>query len=297
MLAKTKDGKIIHVKDALVKTDYYCDNCGSILRVRNGKIRVKHFYHLNKDCGSKGESLIHKYWKNYFLSLKEFDGHNIIISEVEVPLLKGTYIPDIFIKTDKGTYIIIEIYYKNPKTDAYIEKFEKLAKKGVEKIYEIEVDFDKIISIKILFDTKDIKKFKEKQKELFNELERKRQYLINKYSKSGGLVYNIINDMLSPYILYKNLKNKYSYNHFTKLQYDISLSLKYKNFKIYLAENLNFKTEDTLIKSNPFYINIYDYKNFINYMNIHNNLIKFYSKDENLKGDIYIILADKENKY
>ena len=110
-------------------------------------------------------------------------------------------------------------------------------------------------------------------------------------------MYNIINDMLSPYILYKNLKNKYSYNHFTKLQYDISLSLKYKNFKIYLTENLNFKTEDTLIKSNPFYINIYDYKNFINYMNIRNNLIKFYSKDENLKGDIYIILADKENKY
>ena len=297
MLAKTKDGKIIHIKDALVKTDYYCDNCGSILRVRNGKIRAKHFYHLNKDCGSKGESLIHKYWKDYFLSLKKFDEYNIVISEAKVPLLKGTYIPDIFLKTDKGTYIIIEICYKNPKTDAYIEKFEKLAKKGVEKIYEIEVDFDKIINTKILFNIEDIKNFKEKQKKLFNQLEKNKQYIINKYSKSGGLIYNIINEMLSPYTLYKNLKYKCSYNCFAKLQYDISISLKYKNFKICLAENLNFKTENILIKSSPFYVNIYDYKNFLNYMNTHNNLIKFYSKDENLKGNINIILADKENKY
>ena len=45
------------------------------------------------------------------------------------------------------------------------------------------------------------------------------------------------------------------------------------------------------MKSSPFYVNICDYKNFLNYMNTHNNLIKFYSKDENLKGDINIILA------
>ena len=69
MLALTKDKEIIHIKDALVKTDYYCDECGGILRVRNGKVRIKHFYHLNEDCGSEGESLIHKYWKDYFLSL------------------------------------------------------------------------------------------------------------------------------------------------------------------------------------------------------------------------------------
>ena len=43
MLTKTKDKKIIHIKDALVKTDYYCNDCGNILRVRNGKIRTKHF--------------------------------------------------------------------------------------------------------------------------------------------------------------------------------------------------------------------------------------------------------------
>lgn len=74
-LACTKDKEIIHINDALPKTDYYCGCCNGILRVRNGKIRKKHFSHLpNNDCKDKGESLIHEYWKGQFSKLKEFDG-------------------------------------------------------------------------------------------------------------------------------------------------------------------------------------------------------------------------------
>ena len=152
MLAKTKDGEIIHIEDALVKTDYFCGKCGGRLRVRNGKIKVKHFYHLNADCGDRGESLIHLYWKNYFSNLKEFDGYNIVASMQEVHLKNTGYTPDVVLKTGKGIYLAIEVCYKNPKDESYKSKFERI--KDLEKVYEVEVDFDGILNTKILFDIK-----------------------------------------------------------------------------------------------------------------------------------------------
>lgn len=308
MLALTKDNEIIHIKDALVKTDYYCDKCGGILRVRNGKIRVKHFYHLNEDCGSEGESLIHKYWKNYFLNLKEFDGYKIEDSRQEIPLLKGTYVPDIVLKTDKRTYIIIEVFYKNSKTEDYKEKLKRL--KNLERAYEIKVDFEKILNIKILFDVEknreDIKRSKEKEmkkekltKDLFREVERKRQYILDKYSKKGGLIYNIINSMLCTHSVSLNklkINNRCKYNKFIEIQDIIYNSLKCQKFKIYLEEILDFEDKIISVKSNPFCINIYDYNNFLNHLRRNNNSIKFYSKDENLKGNISISLDDEEIK-
>lgn len=295
MLALTDKKEIIHIKDALSKTDYYCAKCGGRLRVRNGKIKVKHFYHLGTDCGSKGESLIHKYWKNYFLNLKEFEGYNIVESREEVSLLKGTYIPDVVMKTDKNTYIIIEIFYKNPKDCSYFEKFKKL--KRLEKVYEIEVDFNEIISQKKLYDIEEIKEKERKRKELLEEVERKRRYIINKYSKKGGLVfdYNILKLSSATFVLYKDLKPKYNYayNKFARVwyRYPVSSSLLYKKYKVYFSE----RVEDIEVKSKSFYINIYDYKN-LNYYNWLGYFC-FYSKDENLKGDIYIFIEDElENK-
>lgn len=295
MLALTDKKEIIHIKDALSKTDYYCAKCGGRLRVRNGKIKVKHFYHLGTDCGSKGESLIHKYWKNYFLNLKEFEGYNIVESREEVSLLKGTYIPGVVMKTDKNTYIIIEIFYKNPKDCSYFEKFKKL--KRLEKVYEIEVDFNEIISQKKLYDIEEIKEKERKRKELLEEVERKRRYIINKYSKKGGLVfdYNILKLSSATFVLYKDLKPKYNYayNKFARVwyKYPISSSLLYKKYKVYLLE----KIRGMKARSKSFYINIYDYKNLKNY----NWVEKFqiYTEEEDLEGDISIVIEDElENK-
>ena len=294
MLALTDKKEIIHIKDALSKTDYYCAKCGGRLRVREGKIRVKHFYHLWIDCGSKGESLVHKYWKNYFLNLKEFEGYNIVESREEVSLLKGTYIPDVVMKTDKNTYIIIEIFYKNPKDCSYFEKFKKL--KRLEKVYEIEVDFNEIISQKKLYDIEEIKEKERKRKELLEEVERKRRYIINKYYRKGGLVIEEDGHLPSAtLVLYKDLKPKYNYayNKFARVwyRYPVSSSLLYKKYKVYFSE----RVEDIEVKSKSFYINIYDYKN-LNYYNWLGYFC-FYSKDENLKGDIYIFIEDElENK-
>lgn len=299
MLALTKDKEIIHIKDALVKTDYYCDECGGILRVRNGKVRIKHFYHLNEDCGSEGESLIHKYWKNYFVNLKEFKGYKIIASRKEVSLLKGTYIPDVVLKTDKGTYIIIEIYYKNPKTDDYKEKLKKL--KDLERAYEIKVNFEKILDIKILFDIEVEKRKKLFTENLAKEVERKRQYIIKKYYKDGGLVFDYEDHMPYTYFtLSKDLEPKYGYakSKFSKgyYRYVIRNSLKFKKFKIRLKENLKFGNEYISVISEPFEIDIYDYKNIYNHLNYGNQLGELCSNNENLKGNISIILDDEEIK-
>lgn len=70
MLTLTENGKIIHIKDAQKGINYRCDKCGGILKVKDGKIRMKHFYHLKNNCGSKGESLIINIGKSTFVISK-----------------------------------------------------------------------------------------------------------------------------------------------------------------------------------------------------------------------------------
>lgn len=294
MLALTKNGEIIHIKDALIKTDYYCHNCGGVLRVRNGRVRVKHFYHLKEDCGSKGESLIHKYWKNYFLNLKEFKGSNIIASMEEVKLKNTGYTPDVVLKTDKGTYIVIEVCYKNPKNDNYEDKFKRI--KNLEKVYEMEVDFNEILNTKVLFDMEKVKRIEKKRKELFNEAEIIRKYILDNYYENGGLVFDYYDHM--PYVkfvLHKDLEPKYgyAYNKFAKTQYKyiISSSLKCKKFKVCLVRHLQFEEESLSAKSNPFYINIYDYKNLQGYLGNLGELVNTYGLNK-IGGFINVFLVE-----
>lgn len=304
MLALTDKKEIIHIKDALSKTDYYCAKCGGRLRVREGKIRVKHFYHLGIDCGSKGESLVHKYWKNYFLNLKEFEGYKIIDSRKEFSLFGGTYIPDVILKTDKNTYIIIEIFYTNSKDSSYLEKFERF--KRLEKAYEVKVDVEKIISIKELYDKEEAQKMKRKKEELIreikkkkeilkNEIEKKKEYLLSKYYKNGGLLYKILEYgcALKTYFK-KDIPPKYEFYYdsltWERSRYSVSPYLRRKRFKVYLEE----KKDEMVVKSTPFEIYIYDYEEMCNNPLVkESKFIRFYSEDENLKGDISIVIEDE----
>ncbi|MGL5592725.1 competence protein CoiA family protein [Cetobacterium sp.] len=251
MFALNSNNKIIHIKNALGKIDYYCANCKGILRVRNGKIKIKHFYHLAKDCGDRGESLIHRYWKEYFLTVKEFENYNIVDSRTEVSLLNGNYIPDIVLKTDKETYIIIEICYKNPKTSEYFEKYKKLSK--LEKVFEIKVDFNEIIETKILYDKFELKN-------LYEELQIAKNYLIN-YSKDGGIVHR--QDMYHPIEIYlslhKDMKMAYrwSYNPEVKKKYKYPYKNSIVRTKVKIYLSVNTELYGNLITS-PFYVNIYN---------------------------------------
>ena len=70
-LAFDKDNNIIHIDKAMSKIDYFCADCGSRLRVKNGKVKSKHFFHVNADdCGGTGESLIHQYYKDVISKYK-----------------------------------------------------------------------------------------------------------------------------------------------------------------------------------------------------------------------------------
>ena len=297
MLALTDKKEIIHIKDALTKTDYYCAKCGGRLRVRNGKIKVKHFYHLGTDCGSKGESLVHKYWKNYFLNLKEFEGYKIIDSRKEFSLFGGTYIPDVILKTDKNTYIIIEIFYTNSKDSSYLEKFKRFER--LEKAYEVKVDVEKIISIEELYDKEEDQKIKKKEEELSKEIEEKKKHLLNKYYKKGGLLYEMLDySFILKTCFKKDIPPKYEFYYdsltWKGSRYSVSPYLRGKKFKVYLEE----KKDEMVVKSTPFEIYIYDYEEMCNNPLVkESKFIRFYSEDENLKGDISIVIEDElENK-
>lgn len=292
MFACTKDNKIIHIKDALVHEEYICINCKGKLGVKDGDIRIKHFFHKAKDCGDKGENFVHECWKKYFSKLKKFDGYNIIASRQEYHLLNGSYIPDVILKTDKNNYIIIEVDYKNSKDKSYLEKFKLLPKTFI-KVFEVKVDFGKILETKILFD-------REKLEELQIEIEEKRKYILDKYYEKGGLVYEIKNNdshlvnttpnLYLSFTEYIPIKYKAVYNDFTWeliKKYKIPPSSRGKKFKVHLEE----KSEDIKINSKSFFITIYDYKEMDDYCKRNNILsIKLVSQDINLKGDISIVL-------
>ena len=257
MFALNSNNEIVHIKEALSKTDYFCDKCGGRLRVRNGKIKIKHFYHLDNDCGDRGESLIHRYWKEYFSKLKEFEGFKIIDSRTEVRLLNNTYIPDIVFKIDDGSYIIIEICYKNPKTFSYLEKFKKLTK--LKKVYEIEVDFDEIIEIKEIYDREE---YINEYNNLKNKLFLAKEYILN-ISKKGGLKFEI--DHHYPYLFpvldkYLKMEYRWNYNPITGngYSYPYKPSITPTKSKIFLS--IRSYSYDFTIRTKPFYINIYNKK-------------------------------------
>ena len=257
MLALDSNNNIVHIKDALSQTNYFCDECKGILRVKNGSKKAKHFFHLSENCGSKGESLIHRYWKEYFSKLKEFRGYIIIDSRIEFGLLNNTFFPDVVLKTDKNEYIIIEICYKNPKNIEYLEKFKKLTR--FIKVYEIKVDFNKILEIKEIYDKNDYRKL-DKAKE--------------KVLKNGSLKYEKING---------------------KQYYVPFFDLRYKNYKkpkkkkIYLSYNC----KGIEIKTEPFTINVYNIYIGDCFNDTNEKLGNLYIKDfetENFEISIYTIV-------
>ena len=261
MLAYNSKKEIVTIDEALSGVNYYCGKCGGILRVKNGKIRIKHFYHLNEDCGDRGESLIHKYWKKYFLNLKgkEYRGYNIVDVREEFKIKLKTrnenYIPDIVLKTDDNKYIIIEICYTNPKTKEYFEKFKEI--KWLNRVYEVKVDFEKIIESNLIYSKAavEIERIKEEVRERnkkekllivkrknkiatiytnenYKKMNGVKRYLIENFSKTGGLEYK--NTRLYPILDNKNLG-----------------SIKKK---IYLSKY----NEKEKIKTEPFEINLYN---------------------------------------
>lgn len=61
LFAKDDKGNIFEAPKALKQTDYFCLECGGIVRLRSGDFRQLHFYHLTRspECRQSGKSLTH----------------------------------------------------------------------------------------------------------------------------------------------------------------------------------------------------------------------------------------------
>ena len=61
IFAKDSKKKFIKARDAERGTDYFCLECGNLVRLKMGEERKAHFYHLKPtaDCREGGKSLEH----------------------------------------------------------------------------------------------------------------------------------------------------------------------------------------------------------------------------------------------
>lgn len=161
-LAKDKEGNLVNILEAEQSKDYYCLECGEILRARAKESEkvTPHFYHLNNgNCGGGiNESEIHKYFKaNLFhegdtLITKNNIECKILHVETETSFVSEfieikDYRPDITLevenkRTGNVFTICIELYYTNAKNKKeYIDRWEHFYKRGEFKgIYEIDLN-------------------------------------------------------------------------------------------------------------------------------------------------------------
>jgi hypothetical protein len=67
--AEDKNGKIIHISNALLGESYYCPECREKFVFKKGKIRQQHFAHSNSSSNCTGEGYLHKTFKKMLLEL------------------------------------------------------------------------------------------------------------------------------------------------------------------------------------------------------------------------------------
>jgi hypothetical protein len=149
------DNNLIDIEKAIIGKEYYCIECGSQLNIRNGEIRIKHFYHLNTVvCDS--ESYLHKvykkvlenckkiYYYDYFLGKPKTLIFDTIILEHRI----GDFIPDCYgvVQKDCNDYseaeVIIEVLHTH-KVD-----YKKLKKIENYNIFCIEIEARQFQTIK-----------------------------------------------------------------------------------------------------------------------------------------------------
>ena len=168
--AYDENKNIVPIAKAQKQTDYYCPECEAVLRIKDGEIKCKHYFHLNVgDCGATGESQAHKYFKEHITDFideieieyntfggKQTEVHKIISFETEQRLpINGTVIvPDVLATLDNGEQIAIEVYYSHKKDEIDVDKYNQLNMIAV----EIEIDIDmEILDIKTIAHPKQFK--------------------------------------------------------------------------------------------------------------------------------------------
>ena len=152
LYAYDENENIIPIELAEKGKDYYCPECNSILRVKHGEIKCKHYFHLNvEDCGATGESLAHKYFKEHLTDfideiIVEYNDileinvevYKIVSFETEQRLITDdneVIIPDVLAITDDDEQVAIEVFYKHMKDEVAIGKYQKLENVKILRIF------------------------------------------------------------------------------------------------------------------------------------------------------------------
>jgi hypothetical protein len=132
------DGKLIDIDKATKEKEYYCIECGNQLNIRDGQIRIKHFYHLNTvECDN--ESYLHKVYKNVIKNCKRIYYYDFFLGKPKslvFDLIKlehriNDFIPDCYgiIQKQCEDYseaeVIIEICHTNKVNFKKLQKIEK----------------------------------------------------------------------------------------------------------------------------------------------------------------------------
>lgn len=101
LFALDQNQEIIFAKQAIKKLDYFCLECGGIIRLREGAVRQPHFYHfqVSKGCRQNSKSLTH-------INLQLYIQKQLGTAKMEVPFPSISRIADVAWEKEK---IVFEI--------------------------------------------------------------------------------------------------------------------------------------------------------------------------------------------
>jgi len=131
------DGNLVDIQKASKEKEYYCIECGTRLNIRDGEIRVKHFYHLNTvECDN--ESYLHKVYKKVIENCKRIHFYdfflkkpiNLIFDFIKLEYRIDNIIADCYgiVKKECNDYaesqIIIEIYHTHEVDNKKLKKIQ-----------------------------------------------------------------------------------------------------------------------------------------------------------------------------
>jgi hypothetical protein len=131
------DNNLVDIQKATKEKEYYCIECGTRLNIRDGEIRVKHFYHLNTvECDN--ESYLHKVYKKVIENCKRIHFYdyflkkpiNIIFDFIKLEYRIDNIIADCYgiVKKECSDYaesqIIIEIYHTHEVDNKKLKKIQ-----------------------------------------------------------------------------------------------------------------------------------------------------------------------------
>lgn len=147
ILAYDENDNIVHIKDAEKGKSYRCPDCGAEVRPRKGTKKTHHFFHMNaEDCGNSGESIVHKYYKEFIASQKivNYNGIEMTVTNSKIEqtlpnLLTGSHIiADVMLELNGYKWIAVEVCYKNHKDENHVDVYNEFDM----ECFEVYVDMN-----------------------------------------------------------------------------------------------------------------------------------------------------------